>query len=303
MNIRKVLKHPYPKLIISMLIIGVSFGVYSLSTTSLKLAGYTIKKIETSEPEESNQNDLEAIINKNKIVTSTKKDSLQVAPKSVIISKSGGNKISIVKEVSTLVVELTQEPLDTSKQMILLIGDSMQEGLRFRLQQYCQQNGNEMVSVIWYSSSSHWYGNCDTLSFFIKKFKPTLVLLSLGANELFVNDLKKRDKYVKNIVNQMNGTKFIWIGPPNWKKDTGINEIIRTNVGDCRYFPSKNLTLSRAKDGAHPTKAASKIWMDSVATFIKKKSCYPIKMETPISNKKLIPHTIILKPNPPSSVI
>ena len=78
----------------------------------------------------------------------------------------------------------------------------------------------------------------------MKKFKPTYVFLVLGANELFVRDIiKKRTKYVKNILQQLDTVKFVWVGPPNWKDDTGINTMILRNVGSDRYFPSKNLKV------------------------------------------------------------
>lgn len=193
--------------------------------------------------------------------------------------------------------------MDSSKQKFLLIGDSMLEGLGYRLNDYCRQNGHTMNSVIWYSSSSLWYGNCDTLAYFIKKFEPTYIILVLGANELFIKDIFQRDPLVKHILAQIGDRKYIWVGPPNWKDDTGINSLIVKNTGYKRYYPSKNLKYNRFKDGAHPTRESAKMWMDSVAGFIMNKSKYPVLLNFPSDSiKKKSPPTTLLMPNPPPNL-
>ena len=61
--------------------------------------------------------------------------------------------------------------IDSSKQKILLIGDSMLEQFRWRLRDYCKENGHSMASVIWYSSQTEWFGTSDTLKYYINKVK------------------------------------------------------------------------------------------------------------------------------------
>ncbi len=186
---------------------------------------------------------------------------------------------------------------DTASQKILLIGDSMLEGLMLRLRDYTEYNGHTMKTVIWYSSSSLWYGTSDTLSYFIKQEKPTYVILVLGANELFIRDIKnKRKKYVNKIVAQMDTIPFIWVGPPNWKDDTGINDLILDAVGKGRYFESKKLKYNRMKDGAHPTRASAVSWMDSIAVWIANESNYRIKMDMPDKRYKVSPNATLLQP-------
>jgi len=187
--------------------------------------------------------------------------------------------------------------LDTSSQRILLIGDSMIEYFMLRMKDYTYFNNHNLKTVIWYSSQTKWYGSYDTLSYFIKEYKPSYVFLVLGANELFVGDIiKKRTQYVKNIMSQLDTLKFVWVGPPNWKDDTGINTMIKRNVGKGRYFPSKNLNYKRTKDGAHPTKASAALWMDSVAVWMMNESRYPIIMKKPIERTKKSANLTILQP-------
>jgi len=190
-----------------------------------------------------------------------------------------------------------QEPMDTTEQKILLIGDSMLEGLMLRLKDYTAENHHDLKTVIWYSSTTDYYGNSDTLRYFIKLYKPSYIMLVVGANEMFVSDIiRKRTKYVKKMLKDIDTINYVWIGPPNWKDDTGINDLILNNVGPMHYFPSKNLNYKRFKDGAHPTHESASMWMDSIATWIMNKSMKPIMLKKPLTKSKNSPNTTILQP-------
>jgi hypothetical protein len=172
--------------------------------------------------------------------------------------------------------------MDTSAQRLLLIGDSMLEGLMKRVTDYRIFNHHHQKTVLWYSSSTKAYGSTDTLEHFIRTYKPTFIIMSLGSNEMFFPKIKEKRKiYVENILEDMDTIPFVWIGPPNWKEDTGINDLIEEIIGEDRYFLSKNLSFKRTSDGIHPKHSSSRVWMDSVASWIEKKSRYPIKMAFP----------------------
>lgn len=174
--------------------------------------------------------------------------------------------------------------LDTASQRILFFGDSMLEGLSKRFSDYAEKNGHYLKSVIWYSSSTKvWSSHLDTLSHFMRQVEPSFIVVCCGSNELFVRDLDKRDKYIKDIIKHIGKTPYVWIGPPNWKPDTGIDSLILANVGPKRYFDSSKLPLERKKDHMHPTWAAAASWMDTVAVWMSdpKQTLHPIKMEYP----------------------
>ena len=170
---------------------------------------------------------------------------------------------------------------DTSAHRILFIGDSMVEGLRYRLSQYATANGHSMECVIWYSSSSKYWGQCDTLDYFIRRFDPSYIFVCMGANELFVRNLEEREAAVAEIIRKMGDLPFIWIGPPNWKPDTGINDILLRQCGKNRYYPSLRLSYERAKDGAHPVLKSYNMWADSVSTWLRDSSAHPILWDIP----------------------
>ncbi len=192
--------------------------------------------------------------------------------------------------------------MDSSKQRILLIGDSMLEQLRWAVRDYAQANGHKLYTVMWYSSQSKWFGESDTLKYYINKYQPTYIILVLGANELFVSDIKqKRGKFVRKIVADMGNIPFVWVGPPNWKKDTGINDLILRYATSGRYYPSYKISLNnpefkRYKDGAHPLPATAKYWFDQVAIWIMNESDYPILLNKPEAKGSMSTNTVILQP-------
>lgn len=196
------------------------------------------------------------------------------------------------------VVDKIKIKTDSLPKSILFIGDSMLEGLSPRMASYAKKNGHKINSVIWYSSTSETWGKSDTLRYFIRKFKPNYILISLGANELFVKDIKKkRDKYVKSILKQIGNIPYVWIGPPNWKDDTGINELIAKNVNGGSFFLTRGMKFDRAKDGAHPTRSSAIVWMDSVVSWINLNGNHPILLNRPDVNTSRTNSTIILQPS------
>lgn len=190
-----------------------------------------------------------------------------------------------------------RQPVDTTAQNILFIGDSMLEGLSPRLAAYAKENGHKMNTVIWYSSTSNVWGECDTLKTFIRRFKPTYVFICLGANELFVKDIvKKRDKYVKTMLSQIGDIPYLWIGPPNWKEDTGINDLIAANAKPGCFFLSNGMHFDRAKDGAHPTRSSAVQWMDSVVRWMPENCAHPIRLNIPQEKTAKPQRVVVLQP-------
>lgn len=168
------------------------------------------------------------------------------------------------------------------KASILFFGDSMLEGLARCLDDYAVANGHTMHTVIWYGSTTEKWGMTQTLRTLIDEHHPTYLLLCLGSNELFVRDLPEREAYIKLLLAQIGDLPFVWIGPPNWKEDTGINDIIARNIGQDHFFDSRHLNLQRGKDGRHPTAAAAAHWADLVAEWMQgNNNANPLPMAKP----------------------
>ena len=186
---------------------------------------------------------------------------------------------------------------DTTSQRILFFGDSMLEGLSKRLRHYVAENNHELLNVIWYSSSTKVWGQyTDTLAHFMRDFQPTYIFVCLGANELFISNPDKNETYIKQILAQIGDIPYIWIGPPNWKEDTGINAVIEKMVAPNSFFHSKRLKYERAKDGAHPTFDSAAKWMDSIAVWMNDSTNYRISMRFPQKNIQPKGTTVLLQP-------
>ena len=189
-------------------------------------------------------------------------------------------------------------PCDSSAQTILFIGDSMLEGLSPRLAAYCDASGHELYTVVWYSSTSEVWGQSDKLASYVERIKPTFVLVCLGANELFVSDIEqKREKFVKKIIADIGDIPYLWIGPPNWKPDTGINSLIARHAAEGSFFLSDGMKFERTSDGAHPTRQSAAAWLDSVAAWMPANSNHPILLVPPTAHTGRPKRTFVHQPN------
>lgn len=188
--------------------------------------------------------------------------------------------------------------LDTMPKTILFIGDSMLEGLSPRLAAYCQASGHRLFTVIWYSSTSKHWGSSDRLRTYLQRIKPDYVFICLGANELFVSDIiDKRTGFVRQMLADIGDIPYLWIGPPNWKEDTGINRMIADNVSPGSFFLSDGMQFDRKSDGAHPTSASAALWLDSVVRWMPRYSAHPIRLNTPDKATARPTRTYIHKPD------
>jgi hypothetical protein len=158
----------------------------------------------------------------------------------------------------------------------------MAEGLMFAFKKYAAYNGHTLKTIIWYGSSTTTWARTDTLRKLISRYKPTYVFLALGSNELFVQNIADREPYIQDVVKQAGKTPFVWIGPPNWKEDTGIGELLHKNVGSGRYFVSRGLTFERASDGRHPSRQASAYWADTISSWVMQAGRHPILLKKPV---------------------
>lgn len=204
---------------------------------------------------------------------STPDDELELAEVVTTDSVSG-------KTIATV----ERAPLDTTRKNILFIGDSMLERLSPRIAAYAEENGHQMNTVIWYGSSTEVWATSGRAKECIQKYRPDYIIISLGGNELFVNDIiARRTKYVKQIVAEFADIPYVWIGPPNWKKDTGVNKMIQSVVPKGNFYLSytPDQHYDRAKDGAHPTPASAAKWADRICKWIVEESNNPIMLNLP----------------------
>lgn len=200
--------------------------------------------------------------------------------------------------LSLCAMAATPAKVDTCHQRILLIGDSMLDGLARRFHDYAVGNGHYLRTVIWYGSTSKHWANSKDLVWHIRQEKPTFIIMSLGTNEIGYHDMEAREKYIQKIAEMFGDIPYIWIGPISWPriKDNGIGAAIERTVGKNRFFDSTKVKMARAKDGVHPTFQASALWVDKIAQWMSSpETAHPIVMNKP-AKKTLLTNYITYKP-------
>jgi hypothetical protein len=185
------------------------------------------------------------------------------------------NKLKPLQAVKKQTIPQT----DTSKHKILLIGDSMVQELELIFAPICAKNHHQFRSIAIQSTNIQTYAQTDTLEKMIKEFEPTLVIIVLGSNELTIPDIESRRPYVNKILQVIGERKVVWVGPPNWRKDTGMNDFLAEIMDEDRFFRSANLKFKRKTDGIHPTHEASVMWSDSIFYWLEHKSRYRIRFD------------------------
>ena len=68
----------------------------------------------------------------------------------------------------------------------------MSKWLRYRLQDYCEENNHQLSTVTWVSGNTKWFAQTDTLKYYLNKYSANYVILVIGSNELFIKDIEKR---------------------------------------------------------------------------------------------------------------
>ena len=160
-------------------------------------------------------------------------------------------------------------PKDT---LILHVGDSFAGSLGVPLGKRFKAAG--MRTVLEFETASYvptWASNPE-LPKYVEKYRPSLVIVTLGANEIELVNPEQRASGVKRLVSKLGGRPCVWVIPPLWKPDTGIFNVIRANAAPCRILESDQIVrdLARKPDKIHPSDAAREIWADAVLAWLAK---------------------------------
>ena len=169
-----------------------------------------------------------------------------------------------------------ENKVDTSQQRVLLVGDSMAESLFYPFSNFCKWSNFQFKLLAIRGTSSPYWAKTDTLVNTIRRFRPTLVLFTLGANEITVPYLNKRKKLYQQIIHQFDTLPYIYVGTPVWTADTVYTQMMQELVPANQLFISQGMTLSRQRDGAHPNIAGARVWADSIARWMVYHSKYPV---------------------------
>ncbi len=122
----------------------------------------------------------------------------------------------------------------------------------------------------WRVATVQTFDYADYFGKLLDRHHPDLVILNLGANDVFVPFPAALAHFVERIARKASsdGRVCYWITPPLWKPpDTGIVAVIKEHAIGCRVFDSSTLALPKWNDGIHPTNEGGAIWAEKFWAF------------------------------------
>ncbi len=251
---------------------------YSFYPNNLQLLSYELPKMEKVEllsysvTHQKQSHKSEQIVCKKEIIVQNKNQAV------------GENEIEKTKgaiQVTSLVSNIQIEPNEAKKQKIaidledmllenntsqlkvLVLGDSMGEGIAYGLSQLKKRYPIRYKSFA-KASTTTFYWNSELLkNKEIENFAPDIVLIALGTNEWngVGSATKLRILKIYNKLESM-GLKSVWVTPPVCDANK-FYEMVYDVYGNHTY-DSRMINLPRGPDKIHPTMKGYITWADDI---------------------------------------
>jgi lysophospholipase L1-like esterase len=163
------------------------------------------------------------------------------------------------------------EPQVAKNTWVLHIGDSfVNASLQQNLGPKIRASGaNYVVDSTTATYTTTWASDAELETWLARR--PSLVIVTLGANEVDMPTPAEHAGAVEQLVRKIAGAKAscVWITPPMWKKDSGILQVIHDHSSPCLFFDSDAVTggLSvdeRQRDHIHPNEKGGARWSEAV---------------------------------------
>lgn len=160
--------------------------------------------------------------------------------------------------------------------VVLEVGDSMVGflgGMQKALDRRFTDRRIHFYSRSWTSAGIGSVDDGKDLDQALARFRPDLVLMSLGTNNVTYPHPEALLPHVRSIVKKLaeGGRKCVWIGPPSWAPDRGLLvPLLEKNVAPCVFFDSRDLDLERQTDHVHPTNVGGEVWAEALWGFLER---------------------------------
>lgn len=169
-------------------------------------------------------------------------------------------KLAIFKFIISILCLITISTYASAQNLkgktVLLIGDSMAEGVNPWLQAKVKAAGGKYCQAYKRGTRLEYWHNqrISRLSRALNQCKPDIVFILLGANHLDDSKaaLKLDWKAIISIDTVLVNKELYWVGPPSWKKSTGIEDLIKRRMITA-FFDSRGIEFKRQPDGKHLT--------------------------------------------------
>ena len=144
---------------------------------------------------------------------------------------------------------------------VLVLGDSMiVTGLEIWLRHVVRKHGGTLKRWAWASSTTEKWAAPGMLERALRKHRPDRVLIVLGSNELYLQAPRAREKHIRTILRKLGKRPYRWLGPPVWKRQTGIVDVMKRTIPKHRFYPFNGRPIARNKDGKHPSPWGARTW-------------------------------------------
>ncbi len=154
---------------------------------------------------------------------------------------------------------------------VLHIGDSFAGALGHELNRELKTHG--VRGVLEYEKSTYiptWASKRE-LPTYLSRYKPDLILVTLGGNELSIVHPEQRAETVRRLVARFGDIPCVWIGIPLWEgANPTLMGVVRDNVEQCLFLDTHALIpdMQRAKDKIHPSLSARTQWAKTVVDWL-----------------------------------
>ncbi len=154
---------------------------------------------------------------------------------------------------------------------VLHIGDSFAGALGIELDKQLKEQG--VHGILRYKTASYIpeWAYKGKVREYVRQYKPDLVLITLGANELKIVKPEQRIHAIKKLVSELGGRPCVWVGVPLWSgAHNDLLNVIRDNAKPCRFLDSTRLfpDMPRVHDHIHPTMNARAEWAKRVIDWL-----------------------------------
>ncbi|MBN2193724.1 MAG: hypothetical protein JW751_12985 [Polyangiaceae bacterium] len=154
---------------------------------------------------------------------------------------------------------------------VLHIGDSMAGALGIELNRQLKEHGVKGTLRFETASFIPTWAWGETLPSALAELNPDLVLITLGMNELKIQDPAQRTKTIRKLVARIGDRPCVWISPPPLASGTNeLTTIIRENCPPCAYMDTDEVypDMPRLGDHVHPTYPARMEWAKRVIDWL-----------------------------------
>lgn len=190
-------------------------------------------------------------------------------------------------------VELLGSPTLRPGDRLMLVGDSLAVGLTAPLGALCQDNGIPFQAIAIVGTRIDQWAQSQPLTDALAAFQPTIVLISLGTNDAYMQPspgqdigarqapymdqlLSKIEQYVHTTDYGLGPRAIVWISPPTLPPAAvslpSVMNLIESEhqiafpkiKPRVAFFPTQSLDLPRGPDGIHPVARGYALWAGKI---------------------------------------